>query len=130
MKGESIKDRMKAFALRIINMTAALPINTISPVLARMILESSISTGAYYRNACRSTSRRDFVSRLKLVEKEIEETGFLLELIEESKVFPQDRISPLAFEANQLLSIITKSIKTARENGNAKKERKKPTNTE
>jgi four helix bundle protein len=123
MKGENIKDRTKAFAIRVLTMVSAMPENYSSQVLSHQIVRSGTSVGANYRAACRSKSRRDFVNKLKIVEEELDETGYWLELIEACNFFPAEKISLLLKESDELLSIMVKSIQTARENGSAIKKR-------
>ena len=117
MKGENIKDRTMTFAIRVLNMVSAIPKDYSSQILSHQIVRSATSAGANYRAACRSKSRRDFVNKLKTVEEELDETIYWLEIIDESKIFPKERISPLISESDELLSIIVKSIQTAKENG-------------
>ena len=117
MKGENIKDRTMRFAIRVLSMTSAIPKDYSSQILAHQIVRSATSAGANYRAACRSKSRRDFINKLKIVEEELDETSYWLEVIDESKIFPPERISPLISENNELLSIIVKSIQTAKING-------------
>ena len=117
MKGENIKERTKDFAIRVLNMASSIPKDFASQNISRQIVRSATSAGANYRAACRSKSRKDFVNKLKIVEEELDETNYWLELIEESNFFPKERISPLIGENNELLSIIVKSIQTAKEKG-------------
>jgi four helix bundle protein len=117
MKGENIKDRTMDFAIRVMNMVAAMPKDYPAKVLSNQVIRSVSSAGANYRAACRSKSRRDFVNKLKIVEEELDETLYWLELIKESNMFPAERLSPLIKENTELLSIIVKSIITAKENG-------------
>ena len=121
MKGENIKDRTREFAIRVLKMVSAMPKNYSSQVLSHQIVRSATSVGANYRAACRSKSRRDFVNKLKIVEEELDETCYWLELIEVCTFFPTEKISPLIRESDELLAIIVKSIQTARENENRRK---------
>jgi len=98
-------------------MAPAIPGEYPSRVISQQIIRSATSAGANYRAACGSKSRRDFVNKLKIVEEELDETGYWLELIEESTVFPAERMTPLLRENNELLAIIVASIRTARGNG-------------
>jgi four helix bundle protein len=116
MKGENIKDRTLKFAIRIVKMASALPGDYSPQVLAHQIVRSSSSAGANYRAASRSKSRKDFINKMKVVEEELDETGYWLELISDCNYFPADKIAPLISENNELLAIIVKSIQTAREN--------------
>jgi four helix bundle protein len=123
MKGENIKDRTMTFAIRVLNMASAIPKDYSSQVISHQIVRSATSAGANYRAACRSKSRRDFVNKLKIVEEELDETNYWLELIEDSNIFPAEKISSLIKESDELLSIIVKSIQTAKENGITGKKR-------
>ena len=117
MKGDNIKDRTVKFAIRVMTMVNSLPRESGSQIIARQVVRSVSSAGANYRAGCRSKSRRDFVYKLKIVEEELDETCYWLELISEYGFFPAERIEPLLLECNELLAIIVKSITTARENG-------------
>jgi four helix bundle protein len=117
MKEDTIKDRTMSFAVRIMNMVAAMPNDYPSKVLSNHLIRSVSSAGANYRAACRSKSRRDFVNKLKIVEEELDETAYWLELIKDAGIFPSERLSPLIRENIELLSIIVKSIITAKGNG-------------
>jgi four helix bundle protein len=117
MKGEGIKIRTKGLAMRILKMASSIPKGYSSQVISHQIVRSATSVGANYRAACRSKSRRDFVNKLKIVEEELDETMYWLELIEDSNIFPTERISPLIQESSELLAIVVTSLQTARGNG-------------
>ena len=46
----------------------------------------------------------------------MDETNYWLELIEGNKSYPTEKIAPLIRENTELLSIIVKSLQTARDN--------------
>ena len=111
------------FAIKVLNLASSIPKNYSSQVLSHQIVRSATSAGASYRAACRSKSRKDFINKLKIVEEELDETSYWLEVIAEINLFPRERISPLIDESNELLSIIVKSIQTAKVNGLARNKR-------
>jgi len=111
---QELKDRTKAFALRIIRLTEALPRSRTSDVIGRQLLRSGTSVGANYRAACRAKSRRDFVAKLGIVEEECDECIFWMELLVEADLVPEERLAELMAEANEVLSIVIASQKTAR----------------
>jgi four helix bundle protein len=123
MKGNDIKDRTMNFAIRVIALASVLEKDYPAKVLSQQIVRSASSAGANYRAACRSKSRRDFVNKLKIVEEELDETCYWLELIKESNFFPPEKLLPLLKENNELLAIIVKSIITTKENGEKKNSR-------
>ena len=89
--------------------------NTISGrAIAHQIVRSGTSPSANYRAACIGKSDKDFINKLKMVEEELDETVHWLELIMESEMMPANRLMSLHHEGKELLSIIVKSIVTAR----------------
>jgi len=70
--------------------------------------------GANYRAACRARSRREFIAKLGIVEEEADETLFWLDILKESGLVTEERVSALRREADQLLAITVASIRTAR----------------
>jgi four helix bundle protein len=69
-----LERRTKEFALRIIKFVAALPKNKIADVLGYQLLKAGTSIGANYREANRAESRKDFIHKIGIVEKEASET--------------------------------------------------------
>ena len=85
MSEKDLKPRTKAFALRIIHMYSKLPKNdTVAQVLGKQVLRSGTSVGANYREASRSRSKAEFVSKSGDCLKEIEESEYWLELLVDS----------------------------------------------
>ncbi len=121
VKGENIQERCNLIAVRVIKMVFQLPINYPSQVICNQIVRSASSVGANYRAACRSQSRKDFIHKLKMVEEELDETIYWLQLIVTVGLQPLERVKPLTDEANELLAIIVSSIVTARKNERAGK---------
>src|SRR5439155_42221 len=68
----------------------------------------------FTRSARRERSRSDFIAKLSIVEKEADESQFWLELLVESHLLGEGRVSPLRNEAGQLVAIAVSSITTAR----------------
>ena len=114
MTREDMKQRLKAFAIRIIKMVDEMP-NTISGnAIARQVIRSGTSPSANYRAACVGKSDKDFLNKLKMCEEELDETSHWLELIIESGLLPKSRMVNLYEENLELLKIIVASIKTMR----------------
>jgi four helix bundle protein len=85
-------------------------------ILGRQLLRSGTSVGANYRSACRARSAADFIAKMTIVEEEIDESIYWLELLVESKIIDIEKVQALIKEANELLAITVASIKTARKN--------------
>mgnify|MGYP001268985621 CR=1 FL=1 len=105
-----------AFALRVLEVVEALPATPKGRNMANQLCRSGTSVAANYRAACRAKSRADFISKLGTVEEEADETIFWLELICRAKILPAQRLESLIQEANEILSIVVASIRTAKRN--------------
>lgn len=116
MTEEELKLRFKKFALRIISLVDHLPHAISTDAVARQIIRSGTSPAANYRAACVAKSDKDFINKLKMVEEELDETLFWLELLVESGKVSGDRMQDLLQENKELLSIVVKSITTLRRN--------------
>lgn len=107
MNRKDLEKRTKDFALRIIRFVANLPKNKITDILGHQLLRSGTSVGANYREANRAESRRDFVHKIGLVEKECSETQYWLEVFEESDIGECEDRQWLLGESSELLAIFT-----------------------
>jgi four helix bundle protein len=109
--GEQFKKRTKEFALRIIKLFQALPKTDEARILGKQLVRAATSVAANYRAACRARSQAEFFAKICIVVEEADETLFWLELLEESAIFPAERLQGLQQEANELVAI-TVTIKT------------------
>jgi four helix bundle protein len=113
-KEKDLKVRTKQFALRVISMYSALPKSDVARVLGRQVLRSGTSVGAQYREGCRARSTAEFVSKIESAIQELDETKYWFELIVGSKLVKQSRMESIEAEADELLAILTASVKTAK----------------
>jgi hypothetical protein len=74
---KDLRDRTKAFALRIVRMFSALPKTTEAQVLGKQLLRSGTSIGANYREAFRAPSKAEFIAKCGDSLREIEEWSVL-----------------------------------------------------
>ncbi|MEX1330645.1 MAG: four helix bundle protein [Desulfobacterales bacterium] len=84
MNTEDFKNRTKAFALRVIRLTEALPKNQTANVIGKQLLRCGTSVGANYRAACRARSTPEFIAKMGIVEEECDESMYWMELIVEA----------------------------------------------
>jgi four helix bundle protein len=80
------------------------------------LIRSSSSVGANFRASQRAKSTKDFINKLKIVEEEVDESMFWLEMFVEVSQDNQTEIKKLHQEVNELLAITVASINTARRN--------------
>jgi four helix bundle protein len=116
MDKEILKQRTKAFSISIGKLILELQYNTINKNYYNQSVRSSSSVGANYRAAIRAKSTADFINKLKIVEEELDESMFFLELLKEFNPDKTEVIVSNWKEANELLSIIVASLTTLRRN--------------
>ena len=114
MNSEEMKARTREFGLRVIRLAESLPNTPTASVVRNQIIRCGTSVGANYRAACRAKSRRDFVAKMGIVEEEADETIYWMELLVDADIVRRPGIAGLMDEANQILSIVISSIKTAK----------------
>ena len=70
---EQLRDRTKAFVLRVIRLYRSLPYKTDAQVLGKQLLRSGTSVAANYRAVCRARSKAEFVAKIGVVVEEADE---------------------------------------------------------
>jgi four helix bundle protein len=110
---EELKKRTKEFALRCIQLADALPKTRVGNIIAAQLIRSATSVGANYRAACRARSVPDFISKMGITLEETDESVYWMEVIIESGMQSENRVSALMKEGNELVSIFVASLNTA-----------------
>jgi len=116
MDKHELEQRTKKFAVRVIRFVEDLPKSKTTDVLGYQLLKSGTSVGANYREANRGQSRADFIHKIGIVEKEIAETQYWLELFEEIKHRDGAEQTALLKESGELLSIFAAIGKSTKAN--------------
>jgi four helix bundle protein len=114
MNASDMKLRTKQFALRVIRAVQSLPRDPAAGVIGKQLIRSGTSVGANYRSSCRAKSRADFVVKMNIVEEECHETLYWMELLIEAGLVNESKLAPLMKEGDEILSIVVRSIQTAR----------------
>ena len=117
MKEEDLKQRTKAFALRVMKLVHALPRNTEGRAIGNQLVRSGTSAGANYRAACRARSKAEFIAKLGIVEEKADESAYWMELIIDAGLLKEELVAPLLAEADELVAIIASSRQTASRSG-------------
>ncbi|MEA3391974.1 MAG: four helix bundle protein [Candidatus Marinimicrobia bacterium] len=114
MKAFELEERLITFTVLIVQVTDKLPNSKASMNLAGQLVRSGTSVSLNYGEAQGGESRKDFIHKLKIVLKELRETHIGLKLIKRLDYLPDLLMLEKALkECNELISIFTKSIKTA-----------------
>jgi four helix bundle protein len=107
-------ERPRSFALRVIRLCSALPATPAARVIARQVLRSGTSVGAHWREARRSRSDAEFISKVEAGTQEVDETIYWLELLRDSGIVGPTRTDDLLAEAEELLAVFVACAKTVK----------------
>lgn len=113
-KGDDIEERLIDFAVRIIRVCDALSNEPAERHIRSQLLRCGTSSAPSYGEARGAESSRDFVHKLKIVLKELNETRVWLQIMARAKFVPEKRMTDLLDECDQLCRIISASIQTAK----------------
>ena len=114
MTPEQLKERTKAFALRVIRLFRSLPNSRDAQIIGMQLLRSGTSVGANYRAVCRSRSKADFIAKLGVVIEEADESAYWLELLIDTGVIKKEKLTSLLSEAHELTAIFNAARNTIR----------------
>jgi len=104
---KKLEARTKAFAIRIIKLSATLPNTVEGKIVRNQLTKAGTSIGANYREANRSRSRADFKNKIKICESEASETSYWLEISTDMKWSEATGSESALNESDELLAIFT-----------------------
>ena len=113
MTERELLERTKQFALRIFKLVGALPQTIQGKAVAAQLIRSGTSVAANYRAACRALTKQEFIDKLGVVEEDADESACWLELILETGLLHQRKVTPLLAEAGEIVAMMASSKKTA-----------------
>ena len=109
-----MKERTKESALKVVRLYASLPKSVIAQTMGKQVLRSGTSVGAHYREAVRSRSDAEYISKVEGALQELEETGYWLELLADSEVCQAEAVAALRREADELTAMLVACAKKAK----------------
>jgi four helix bundle protein len=118
-----LQDRFIDYAVRVIKLSENLPETKAGKHVCSQILRSGTSPAPNYGEAQGAESKADFIHKLKIALKELRETEVWLKIIVRANMIqPSEKVASLLRETDELISIVYKSIGTAKKS-NKKVER-------
>ena len=121
-----LEDRLVEFSCRIIEVVEALSSTRAGNYIAAQLIRCGLAPALLYGEAQGAESRADFVHKMKICLKELKETRVCLKVISKAKMItPIGRLDNIKSENEQLVSIVAKSIETAKKNLNSEKNKPK-----
>ena len=113
-KAKQIHRRLLDFGTRTTRVARMLPRTAEGRYISQQLLRSGLSAAANYAEARSAESRADFIHKLRIVLKELNESNSWLEQIVANGLYSRDKMAAIIAEGQELCWIIAASIKTAR----------------
>ena len=115
MKGENISIRLRQFAAQVVRLCRAFPDDPAAKHILRQLVRAATGGGSNYEEARGAESRADFIHKVGVANKEMREALYWLRLVQDAEIVVGEQLAGLVGEADELVAILTASIKTARQ---------------
>lgn len=116
MKESNIRNKSFLFAVRMVKLFQHLSAEKKEYVLSKQLLRSGTAVGAMVREAEHAESKADFVHKMAIAQKEINETIYWLELLTTTDYLKKNEFESVNHDAVELIKIITTIIKNTKQN--------------
>ena len=116
MKENVVKDKSFTFALRIVRLYQFLCDEKKEYVLSKQLLRSGTSVGALIREAEHAETRKDFIHKISIAQKEINEAIYWIELLKEADYLTVEQFNSINNDAVELIKLITSIVKSTKAN--------------
>jgi len=111
-----LENRLVEFAGMVIDVVEKLPKNLAAKHLGGQLVRSGTSPALNYAEAVGAESKADFIHKMGVVLKELRETRVCLAIIKQQKYMEETMLAKVLDECQQLVFIVSKSVKTAKNN--------------
>ncbi len=111
MKSDDLTDKSFAFSIRIIALADFLVENK-QFTISNQVLRSGTSIGANISESKQAESRKDFIHKLCIANKEASETEYWLKLLKQSGKLTVAQADSLIADCNSLQRMLVRSIRT------------------
>jgi four helix bundle protein len=121
MRENIVKEKSLDFAVRIVKLSQYLSAEKKEFILSKQIMRSGTSVDAMVRESEHAESKADFIHKLSIAQKEINETLYWLELLMKTNYLDQNKYSSINADAIEIIKLITSIIVSTRKNIKNKK---------
>jgi len=116
MKENIVKNKSFEFAIRVVKLYQFLCDHKKEFVLSKQLLRSGTSVGAMVREAEHAETKKDFIHKMAIAQKEINETMYWLELLQQTQYLNDEQFESVNNDALEIIKLITSIIKTSKTN--------------
>lgn len=116
MRENIVKNKSFAFAIRVVKLYQYLCSDKKEYILSKQLLRSGTSVGAMVREAEHGQSTADFIHKMAIAQKEINETIYWLELLNATDYLTLEQFESINTDAVEIIKLITSIIKSVKSN--------------
>lgn len=120
MKKSILRDTSYQFAVRVVKLGKFLREEKQEYILSKQIVRSGTSIGANIEEASGAQSVNDFIAKFHISLKECKETHYWIRLLRDCDYIDSPQTESLLTDLQHIIVLLTKSLKTAKENNAAK----------
>ena len=115
MPDETIAQKSRAFAIRIVRLYKHLSTKKQEYVLSRQLLRAGTSIGANAREAMYGHSRKEFICKMAVALKEAVETEYWLDILHATSYLSQKEFDSIMPDCQDICRMLTKIVKNSKE---------------
>ena len=115
-KGDDIQERLIDFAVNVMELCDGLPKTFAGRHIGEQLFRAGTAGAANYAEVRGAESTNDFIHKLGIVRKELNESLVWLRILERRGIASNETVRPLLSECDELSRIISASRKTAETN--------------
>ena len=103
-RADQLEERLVSFGARIVGLSAKLPATPQGKHIAVQLLRSGTAAAPNYGEARGAESRRDFIHKLRIVQKELNETAIWLRILSESNLVRPELVADIGEDHHRFSS--------------------------
>lgn len=111
----NLEERVAKFGEEVINFCKTIKYNNISKSLVSQFIRSATSIGANYMEANQASSKKDFINKIRICQKESNESKHWARMISIAEEETKEKCRELWQEAHELTLIFAKISKNCKE---------------
>lgn len=112
-KGDDIRERLVCFAVNVIDLCEQLPKTAAGNHISLQLLRSATAAAPNYAEARGAESARDFVHKLGIALKELNEAEVWLDIVLRKEMVEKESVLSVREDCSTLCRILAASVRTA-----------------
>ena len=115
MKENVIKQKSKIFAVRVVKLYRHLLEKKNEYIMSKQLMRSGTAIGALISESEYAETKKDFIHKMAVAQKEANETIYWLDLLKDTDYLTQEEFESINNDATEMLKLITSIIKTSKQ---------------